>query len=296
MQNKVVIVTGMHRSFTSLVTQWLYKCGLHVGDNLLGANTGNDDGHFEDLDFLQAHEALLQQRGLDISGITDHSISTLTPGELATLQAMVTDKNNAHEQWGWKEPRTCLFLDAYKQIIPDAFYLVVYRGYADVVSSLINRLHKAHCAKYATRNDVSRFIWNKLRKRWYKHALCRKLVTGYLKVWIRYNEAILLHLAAQPADSYLVVNHALLYENSHAVFEQLRGKWGLHLQYVEFNAVFKPLLTGNTLDIARYVKDKTLLLHASAIENSLHSLLLHKGWMVQVIPSENSKPITRSKV
>ncbi|HJT73097.1 MAG TPA: hypothetical protein VJ720_03740, partial [Chitinophaga sp.] len=59
MNNKVLVITGMHRSGTSLITQWLYRCGLHVGDNFMGAGIGNEDGHFEDLDFYNWHRNIL---------------------------------------------------------------------------------------------------------------------------------------------------------------------------------------------------------------------------------------------
>jgi len=38
--NRVLVIIGMHRSMTSLLTQWLDKCGLQVGDDLHGAGIG----------------------------------------------------------------------------------------------------------------------------------------------------------------------------------------------------------------------------------------------------------------
>ncbi|HZX74061.1 MAG TPA: hypothetical protein VFE57_06560, partial [Cyclobacteriaceae bacterium] len=66
--NKILVVTGMHRSGTSVVTQWLQQCGLHVGDELLGAGIGNSVGHFEDVDFLRAHSDFLKRRRLAEKG------------------------------------------------------------------------------------------------------------------------------------------------------------------------------------------------------------------------------------
>ena len=54
MNSKVAIVVGMHRSGTSVVAQWLSRSGLFIGDSLLGPNVGNEQGHFEDADFLTA--------------------------------------------------------------------------------------------------------------------------------------------------------------------------------------------------------------------------------------------------
>jgi len=43
---KFLVILGMHRSGTSLITQWLKNCGLSVGDSLHGADVGNAEGHF----------------------------------------------------------------------------------------------------------------------------------------------------------------------------------------------------------------------------------------------------------
>ena len=51
-KNKILVVVGMHRSGTSLTTNWLQKCGLDIGAKLEGKEFSNPDGHFEDIDFL----------------------------------------------------------------------------------------------------------------------------------------------------------------------------------------------------------------------------------------------------
>jgi hypothetical protein len=38
---KVLVITGMHRSTTSLVTQWLQRCGLFIGKRFIGSDTAN---------------------------------------------------------------------------------------------------------------------------------------------------------------------------------------------------------------------------------------------------------------
>ena len=56
MASKILIIVGMHRSGTSLITQWLYRCGLSIGNKLAPADIGNVEGYFEDSDFLKLHE------------------------------------------------------------------------------------------------------------------------------------------------------------------------------------------------------------------------------------------------
>jgi hypothetical protein len=87
MKKNVLVITGMHRSGTSLITQWLYKCGLHVGDDFYGADIGNADGHFEDNDFLGAHMRALMEAGISRDGWTYTPIGSAGKTLLSQLVA-----------------------------------------------------------------------------------------------------------------------------------------------------------------------------------------------------------------
>ena len=139
---KVLVITGMHRSGTSLLTQWLYKCGLHVGDQFMGAGIGNEEGHYEDLDFYKYHKNVLKDHALQDDGLIHTTINTLSDGQLYEMRQLL-EKKNKQLQWAWKEPRTCLFLSHYRELLPEARYLVILRDYRPVVSSLISRIYMA---------------------------------------------------------------------------------------------------------------------------------------------------------
>ena len=58
--NKIICITGMHRSGTSLTASWLEHCGLMVHDgNFYGPDTGNPKGHFEDKEFVDLHASAI---------------------------------------------------------------------------------------------------------------------------------------------------------------------------------------------------------------------------------------------
>jgi hypothetical protein len=267
-KNKILVVTGMHRSGTSVITQWLNKCGLHVGDNLMGAGTGNDDGHYEDLDFLHAHQAILKGRRLADKGYTQ-PIKRLREEEEDRLKDIVSYKNNFNREWGWKDPRTCLFLDTYRQLIPGAFYFVVLRDYQSVVSSLIIRMYKHAVKKYSSRKGLSKFIWEHFKKKRRMRILLKKHCQSCLQVWIDYNEAILQHLQQLPPDNYIVADYSILYDNDKIVFDHLTHEWGFTLNYFNFKNIYKDNLLHTALDINTYVKDKSLFSRAAGIEASL---------------------------
>ena len=51
----VLLLTGMHRSNTSFLAKTFQDAGLHIGHNLIPADSYNREGHFEDEDFVQLH-------------------------------------------------------------------------------------------------------------------------------------------------------------------------------------------------------------------------------------------------
>jgi len=75
---KVLIITGMHRSTTSLVTQWLRQCGLFIGESTVGPDQGSRAGQVEDPDFLRMHERLLKKRNYSTTGLIYKPIRPLT--------------------------------------------------------------------------------------------------------------------------------------------------------------------------------------------------------------------------
>ena len=70
---------GMHRSGTSLLASLFEGAGVSVGTRLLGSGTGNDVGHFEDLDFQEFHQRALVGKGLSADRLTELRHGEQTP-------------------------------------------------------------------------------------------------------------------------------------------------------------------------------------------------------------------------
>lgn len=268
-RNKTMIVTGMHRSGTSLITQWLQKCGLHIGDHLLGADTGNDNGHFEDLDFLNSHKAILKSQRLSDNGFTIAPLKPLSYSDVDRLKDIISYKNGFNAQWGWKDPRTCLFLDTYHALLPEAFYFVVLRDYASVISSLIHRMYKQKDEKYSVKKGVGGFVWKHFTRKNKMEQLRKKYTQHFLQVWINYNQAILQHINCLPPEQYMVADYTVLKDNDRLVFEELTVQHGFTLRYFDFSAIYKPGQLNASFDVEPYIKDKSLLIKAVYVQESL---------------------------
>jgi hypothetical protein len=265
----ILIVVGMHRSGTSVVSQWLGKCSLNIGDNLLGSGIGNEEGHFEDVDFYRYHEDVLQDNHLSKSGYVHQPINNLSYYQEEKLKSITNFKSKIHEQWGWKEPRTCLFLTHYRKLIPDAYYLVVLRDYHAVVNSLIVRDFKHLENKYLARGWFSRLIWRWFRRTRRERKLYKDLSSFYLNIWITYSKELLKHMQSIPMGKFIALNYNLLNSSDKEVFSILKDKWNFSLQYFDFKRVFKEKLISEVIDIDKFIKDKSLLKTAYELECKL---------------------------
>lgn len=133
-----LIVAGMHRSATSLVASVFAAAGLAIGEELLGPGPGNRKGHFEDRDFWLLHEDQLKAGGVTALGAGDGF--TPPPGEDFRARArQLVARRQGLAWWGFKDPRACLFLDFWEDLLPEARYVFLYRHPVEVALSLRRR-------------------------------------------------------------------------------------------------------------------------------------------------------------
>ena len=150
-EKQVLIISGMHRSGTSMITSYLQESGLLLGDRLLVGNKDNPKGYFEDVDFLKMHQDILYNAtkdgkggwkdvGFTADGVFDTSILPKYKEQAKNLIAQKQAKNTG--VWGWKDPRTSLLLDFWEEIIPEAKYILIFRNPWEVKQSL-QKLNKS---------------------------------------------------------------------------------------------------------------------------------------------------------
>lgn len=229
----------MHRSGTSLAAQWLHTCNLHLGEKLYKASKFNPHGYYEDLDFLNLHRKVLQNHGIHPSGHENMPTFKTTSKELEEIQALIKKKARTFA-WGWKEPRTCLFLNEYKMLLPDACYLVVFRDCQSVISSLLNR--ELTIKKRDGRNFIKNALHNAKNKK-----IKKQKIRQYCQIWIHYNNIIINNLEKHPRTLY--TNYLNLQKQDKFIFERIR-KWGYELNYTEFSKTFdKSIINQNNEQI-----------------------------------------------
>jgi GT2 family glycosyltransferase len=158
-----LLITGMHRSGTSVVASWLAAAGVDLGGNLLAADGGNPTGYFEDLGFLDLERRMLaaaapageaghpdwgwtESERLDRGRFAEHR-------EAALALIAAQDRNRL---WGWKDPRTTLLLDFWDELLPEARYLLLYRFPWEVADSM----QRLGAAVFLAHPDYAYRIWS----------------------------------------------------------------------------------------------------------------------------------------
>ena len=155
-----IIVIGMHRSGTSLVSRLLERGGVYVGGSWL------DENH-ESVHFLRANRAMfgegprmLRDFGWTAPKTDEFILERRGYAEQAArqLSAFFADRTN-EDAWGWKDPRNTITLPVWLSIFPQARVVNVLRDGRSVALSLTdrNRLHPAFAlglwAHYVTRAE-----------------------------------------------------------------------------------------------------------------------------------------------
>ena len=96
----------------------------------------------------------LAANGLGGEGFTCQETIGVPPAVGEAFDAMVARRRGHGRPWGWKDPRTTLFLEAWRERLPEAVFLLLFRRPWEVVDSLLRRGDKAFAINPRLAADV----------------------------------------------------------------------------------------------------------------------------------------------
>ncbi len=250
-----LIITGFHRSGTSLTAQYLHRAGLNLGDNLLGANPSNPDGHFEDRDIVALHQEMLQAAGRDWH--TPGKGLSESAGAYSTHAQNILARFQPDRPFGFKDPRSSLFLPWWHAQLKRPCAVIVFRHYAECFRSLRYR-QSQNLAYDPARHQHELFFWQQPDRA--------------LELWLSYNLAIIDYTRAEP-DTTLVVSHQGML-NGFNLPAAVNERFGMDLQTDCDSGIRRHTgsrRTGATLSESAQLSPD-LLARAEACLNELHAL------------------------
>jgi len=136
---KTIIIVGMHRSGTSLVAGLCHIVGICMGFRFLKSDRFNPKGYFEDAEFVRFHIELLEAAGGSWSQIPSfHLLQDCFQRQIQKAKKLVESRSQ-RDLWGWKDPRTSLFLELWIPLVKNPHVIVCWRNPLDVARSLESR-------------------------------------------------------------------------------------------------------------------------------------------------------------
>jgi hypothetical protein len=209
-----VIVIGMHRSGTSMITRMLERLGLFIGLE--------KDENDEALLFQRLNDWLLRQSG----GAWDHPAPIRYLLENAEIRALAAgylrgslsspraagylgwprfvrqrDIASLRDPWGWKDPRTTFTLPVWLDVFPDARIVHIQRHGVDVAQSLFRRngeVERQMRAKYARRRALYRL---QAKRAGFTPSLRSTTLEGCFSLWEEYLGEARRAVAAHPGQT-----------------------------------------------------------------------------------------------
>lgn|GEM_PF-751283 len=142
-----IIVLGMHRSGTSVLSELLHRWGAHAGDpgKLLAGDEWNPQGYWEFVPLIEFNDALLAS--VDASWIAPPADATVLRGRAAlpewrdrALQLLATMRE-CGGVWFWKDPRLASTLPFWREIWGEVAYIIPIRSPLDIARSIQRRDH-----------------------------------------------------------------------------------------------------------------------------------------------------------
>ena len=166
-----LVVLGMHRSGTSAITRAVNLLGVDLGteEHMHRPRADNPTGFWENGDLVELNDELLSRHGGNW-----HEPPVLPPNwqlapELEDCRQRARELIRAEfgpaACWGWKDPRACLTLPFWQQLLGPMSYIICLRNPMDVARSL--------------------------------HARDGFTTEKGLALWLRYTEAALVHTTGQ---------------------------------------------------------------------------------------------------
>ena len=141
----VICTLGMHRSGTSLVTRALNLLGVHLGADPRVMTSGDDNptGYWEYRPFVDINDELLARFGGAWDEPPVFPAGWLHDPRLEDLKekarTLLAEDFSATPLWGWKDPRACLTLPFWQDLIGPMRYVLCLRNPSAVLASLARR-------------------------------------------------------------------------------------------------------------------------------------------------------------
>lgn len=240
-QQQPLIILGMHRSGTSMLTRLLRHQGVFLGHKI----QGDDEATF----FLELNRWIMRVGGSDwdrplpvlemledeehVERIAEYCRQRLTGPQtyeflgMRAFAARFRIGTDLPYPWGFKDPRTSITLPVWLRLFPQAKLLRIRRHGIDVAASLRNRYFNAIRPRLGSYTAAAR---HNLSYPGRNHIVgvtrCARLAGG-LEMWAEYESAIDRHLAGLSESQHMTLRYEDYIQNFAELHPQVAAFAGI---------------------------------------------------------------------
>src|SRR5712692_5950669 len=180
-KQKAICVLGMHRSGTSAVARAINLLGAYIGppEKMMPPKADNPEGFWEHADIVDLHERLLQTLSRSWNDPFPLPEEWWKQPEIEPYRQELTDLIQREFAdrllWMWKDPRTCLLLPLWTEVLNalevEVCYVISVRNPLDVAASLERReeFRKSKSLALCQLYNLSAFFWTDQSRRLVLH-------------------------------------------------------------------------------------------------------------------------------
>ncbi|MEP1382344.1 MAG: sulfotransferase [Paraglaciecola sp.] len=176
----IYIVLGMHKSGTTLISRILHESGINMGE--FDASVSYDKGNqYEREEFQIINKEILKCGNAHSTDVIEPLKGSYLNDEFTgSINAIEKQLNVEYDNWGFKDPRTCLTYSFWNTNLPD------------------------HQLIYVFRSPIE--IWNHYRKKIPKYRMLKRFIASYkaVKAWYIYNNEAFNIVADSSKKQYLI--------------------------------------------------------------------------------------------
>ncbi len=126
-----------------MLARLLHSCGLYLGpdSDLVPGRADNPDGFWENRCFVALNDEVLNELGgaWDLPPKAEETFNDRRLDPLRVKAQLLIEGFDSASVWGWKDPRNCLTLPFWRELLPKLKVLVIVRNPLEVAYSLRNR-------------------------------------------------------------------------------------------------------------------------------------------------------------
>ncbi|MFQ5353959.1 MAG: sulfotransferase family protein [Thermodesulfobacteriota bacterium] len=174
-KKKIVCITGMERSGTSMVARIANLLGVYLGgrDGLIMETDYNLKGCWENKTLLKISDDILTRFGGHNHLLPDFADGWIDEPKIADLEAKarqtIKSEFSNKDAWGWKDPRSCLVMPFWQKLLPEMEYVICIRNPKNVADSLVT-------GEWASSYAEAYWIWHMYTSNIIRHTAGKRRI------------------------------------------------------------------------------------------------------------------------